>query len=244
MSNRNNRHLAGKVARAAVRSTARSAPRAVAQGVLPHRAPAGRNAGRRGRVRPPKGLLLSLIDLVWTGVTVFVLFMYAINVGVGEINFVVFFAIFFGSIILNIIVTNPLRRRRKERFAQQMHETSWTEAPMHTPNPAATPTATPARATSPAATPMEHKSMEEIAASLHGLPFDEAARSLAEQTGIPVDRVPKSILNALGLQTEQPHVPSTAAAASATTAKSTTCPGCDAPRTNAPFCEYCGTKLS
>jgi len=152
MSNRNNRKTTGKVARAVARNSARSLPRAVARGVLPHNVGPrhnmhnnrniGRNVSRRNarRVRQPRGLLLSLLSWLWAGLTVFVLVMYAINTD--ELNPIVFGVIFFGSMILFVVLTTPLRRRRRARHAQQFQEefhdvSSFNEEPTVAPsNPA------------------------------------------------------------------------------------------------------------
>jgi len=161
MSNRNRRKLTGKVARTAVRSTARGVPRAAVRGVVPQNTSRGR--GRRHRA--PRGILLSVLGWLWAGLTAFVLIMYAINTD--ELNPIVFGVIFLGSIILFIVLTTPLRRRRRNRQMQHMQSDF---VPQVIPP-----------------TQPDIPNMDEIATSLHGF-LDKATKRLADAAGIPVDK--------------------------------------------------------
>jgi len=60
---------------------------------------------------------MSLLSTVWSFLTALLLIAYAISVD--EINFIVFAAIFLGSIVLFVVLTTPIRRRRR-RLASQL----------------------------------------------------------------------------------------------------------------------------
>jgi len=232
MNNQNRRNLTRKVARTAARRTAAGIPRAAARGVMPQNAASRhgvqnrRNVprGRAGRQRAPRGILLSVLGWLWAGLTAFVLIMYAINTN--EINPVIFGIIFFGSIILFIVLTAPIRRWRARRM-QQIHQGSIFQGePFNMQTNPVTQTAAP-----PITASTQQSSIDEIADSLHGLPYDEAAKRLAEATGVSVDKVPVT-----SEQLVHPELPQTVSDLDV-------CIGCAAPKQMAAFCEFCGTKL-
>jgi len=106
----------------------------------------GRVVGPRMRVRRRGGILMSLLSTVWAFLTALLLIAYAI--AVDEVSFIIVAAIFLGSVFLFVILTTPIRRRRRQLGSQilaQVHNMGNNHANnlnVHTPNstqPEATP---------------------------------------------------------------------------------------------------------